>query len=168
VQVRQASSKTYDYESGRKALVALATLDPPSLTRPNFTSAAADVITGAEESGKPGTDELFDLLAAPQSAPHGLDLLYDVVHFRGGRKAARRALTLLRTPDIIARASPALRVTFDFREADCPRKEGLAERAVAEGDGRTLLLLKVALGGCGRTPTLEKAYNDLLLKLIKK
>ncbi|HEU4405772.1 MAG TPA: protein kinase [Polyangiaceae bacterium] len=168
IQVRTAANKTYDYESGRKALSELASLDPPSLTKTNVSTAAIDVLTGVEESGKPGSAELFELLASEQCAPHGLDLLYDVVHLRGGRKAARRAAELLRNPEVLARGSPALRVTFILREADCAHKEALAQRAVTDGDGRTLYLLKLALGGCGRTQALDKAYNELLNKLLKK
>ncbi|HEU4534876.1 MAG TPA: hypothetical protein VFS00_12190, partial [Polyangiaceae bacterium] len=161
-QVRQAT-KNYDYESGRKALVALAAVNPASLSRADLRRAAAEVVTGAEEMGKPGSDELFAALASAAAAPHGPDLLYDVVQLHGGRKSAKRALDLLRQPDVIARASPALRITVAFRDADCPRREGLAERAAAEGDARTLALIKVSLGGCGSSPPLEKAERALSL-----
>jgi eukaryotic-like serine/threonine-protein kinase len=167
-QVRTAANKSYDYESGRKALAELASLDPPSLTKTNFSTAAIDVLTGVEESGKPGAAELFELLASERCAPHGLDLLYDVVQLRSGRKASRRASELLRKPELVARATPALQITFAFREADCAHKDGFAERIVADGDGRTLFLLKLSLAGCGRTQALDKAYNELLSKLMKK
>jgi eukaryotic-like serine/threonine-protein kinase len=166
-QVRLASSKSFDYEAGRKALMALTSLDPASLKRANLAGAAVEIVAGVEDRGRPGSHELFDLLASEHSAPYGLDLLYEVVLRRPKRKAAQHALELLRKPDIIARASPALRVTFALREADCPHKDALAARAAAEGDGRTLVMLKISLSGC-KTPALEKAYGDLFAKLMKK
>jgi eukaryotic-like serine/threonine-protein kinase len=46
----------------------------------------------------------------------------------------------------MARATPALRITFELRKATCAVKRSLFERAAAEGDERTLFDLQMLRG----------------------
>jgi serine/threonine-protein kinase len=47
----------------------------------------------------------------------------------------------LRLTTVLERATPALRVTVELRDAPCEFKHDLFERAGATGDGRTLAVL---------------------------
>src|SRR6185437_12413073 len=85
---------------------------------------------------------------------------------RGGTKASARAEVLLRKADVIARATPATRVTFALRDAPCPEKAGLLSRAAAEGDERTLVVMETLAATClGRSPALADAEQALKARL---
>lgn len=96
-------------------------------------SAALDVM--GEPMGARGADLLFELLLAPSV----------------GKFPKSRATALLATPEVQARATPALRIAYELRIAlPCKRKE-LLERATTDGDVRALAYLKPLLvtRGCG-------------------
>jgi len=103
---------------------------------------------------KEAQDDAFTLLES-QMGPRGIDILYDIAFGASGRQypqAAARARHSLDVADVRGRASPALAVLLDFRDAKtCDAKRALLDRAHDHGDARLLLILQpyVASRGCG-------------------
>jgi serine/threonine-protein kinase len=101
-----------------------------------------------------GQDEAFTLLESRMGA-RGVDLLFDIAYGASGRQypqAAARARHSLDVDDVRSRASPALAVLLDFREAKtCEAKRALIDRARAYGDARMASALQpyLATRGCG-------------------
>ena len=93
---------------------------------------------------------------------------------RAARPAPRR---LLATSEVLARASPALRVARELKGLACKDRPALFDRAAAEGDERTLTLLAAMLapecdetaGACcaPRDPRLAAAVSRLRPRLRK-
>jgi serine/threonine-protein kinase len=87
--------------------------------------------------------------------PLGIDILYDIAYGASGKQypqAAARARHSLDVDDVRERASPALAVLLDFRDAKtCDAKRSLLDRAGDHGDTRMLLVLQpyLATRGCG-------------------
>jgi serine/threonine-protein kinase len=116
-------------------------------------------------------DEAFALLEEKMGT-RGIDILYDVAYGASGRlypQAAARAKRSLEFEDIRARASPALAVLLDFRDArTCDEKHALLERARDQGDARLLSTLQpyLASHGCGflgRSDCYPCMHRDRLL-----
>jgi len=88
-----------------------------------------------------------------------------------------RAGLLLANPEVLARASPALRVTRELKGLACKDRPSLFDRAATEGDERTLALLTAMLasecaestGACcaQRDPRLAAATTRLRQRLHK-
>ncbi len=103
---------------------------------------------------KEAQDDAFTLLDS-KMGPRGIDILYDIAYGASGKQypqAAMRARHSLDTDDVRGRASAALSVLLDFREAKtCEAKRALLDRARDHGDARMLLVLQpyVATRGCG-------------------
>ncbi|HEX4447054.1 MAG TPA: serine/threonine-protein kinase, partial [Polyangiaceae bacterium] len=103
---------------------------------------------------KDAQDDAFDLLES-KMGPRGIDILYDIAFGNSGRQypqAAARARHSLDSDDVRGRASAALAVLLDFRDAKtCDAKRGLLDRAGEHGDSRLLLILQPYLQtrGCG-------------------
>jgi hypothetical protein len=138
-----AAPAAKDWKGGAKALNALADLDPTALRAPEVAKAATSV--AADAAKMPGTDpavdQLFQLLAQRFGA-EGLDVLYTLVETRPATDAAsKRAMSDLRQPGVLERASPALKVTVQLRDVPCEAKADLFDRAAANGDKRTLTVL---------------------------
>lgn len=99
-------------------------------------------------------EQAFDLLETQMGA-RGIDILYDIAYGASGRlypQAAARARRSLAADHVRVRASPALGVLLDLREAkSCDAKHGMLERARDEGDARALPLLQQygQTRGCG-------------------
>jgi serine/threonine-protein kinase len=99
-------------------------------------------------------DDAFALLEAKMGT-RGIDILYDIAYGVSGRQypqAATRARHSLDLQDVRGRASPAMGVILDFREAKtCDAKRGLLERARDQGDARLLSILPPyeSTRGCG-------------------
>lgn len=137
-----AAPAAHDWEGGAKALSALAELDPTALRDAKVAKAATAVavdVTRAPQA-MAAANELFELLSLRFGA-EGLDVLYNIAESRGGSDGAKRAMALLRKSEIIERATPALKIAIELREAPCDKKRDLFERAVAEGDKRALTVL---------------------------
>jgi serine/threonine-protein kinase len=119
----------------------LAQIDPTALHNEEVAKAAGIVAAEAARApkDKATADQVFDLLANAFGSD-GLDTLYRLADSTAG-DAAKRAMVLLRRTQVIERASPALRVTVELRDAPCEFKYDLFERAGKEGDARTLTLL---------------------------
>jgi serine/threonine protein kinase len=103
---------------------------------------------------KESQDDAFTLLDSKMGTL-GIDILYDIAYGASGKQypqAATRARHSLDLTDVRGRASPALDVLLDFREAKtCEAKRALLDRARDRGDARMLLVLQPYLGtrGCG-------------------
>jgi serine/threonine protein kinase len=103
---------------------------------------------------KDSQDDAFELLESKMGT-RGIDILYDIAYGASGRQypqAATRARHTLDVDDVRGRASAALAVVVDFREAKtCDAKRALLDRAHDHGDARMLLVLQPYLGtrGCG-------------------
>jgi hypothetical protein len=99
-------------------------------------------------------DDAFGLLESKMGT-RGVDILYDIAYGVSGRQypqAASRARHSLDTQDVRGRASPALALLLDFRDAKaCDAKHALLDRAHDQGDARILSTLKQleATRGCG-------------------
>jgi hypothetical protein len=130
-----------DWKEGAKAIAALAQLDPAVLQTASVAKAAGAVAAEAAKApdGKAIADEVFENLAQKFGA-EGLDVLYTLVDSKSG-DAAKRALSHLRRANALSKATPALRITMELRDAPCEFQHDLFERAGAEGDARTLALM---------------------------
>jgi len=163
-----------DWFPGAKALLALGQIDPDLVTGRELRQDVLAVAAGIGfESESKEADQVFELLANGLGSG-GLDVLFDIVRSRGGTKAGRRAGDLLANPEVMARATPALRIAYDLRKASCTEKRELLGRAVEEGDGRALAELSIAYGArCSsdRDPCCfreDKAMADAIKKLKER
>jgi len=142
---------TSDWKRGASAIVALGQIDPAALEQPDLTRAAAAIAMAVELTDSEEATHLYDALAMTAG---GVDVLYDISSRRGGSKAAVRATEKMSKEEVRQRASPALKITLEMREAACADKEALLDRAVAEGDHRTLVVL-IALRSPECSPGVE-------------
>jgi len=132
---------------------------------PAMITAARDVAASAGVAGGEAADRVFAALAQ-RLGSDGLDVLYDIVRTRGGSRAATRAQELLRQGPVIARATPELRITVALRDAPCADQTALLERAAAEGDARTLVVMETVSSSClGKSNALEVAVKALKARL---
>jgi serine/threonine-protein kinase len=131
-----------DWKTGAKALAALAELDPGALRDAELAKAAAGVATESARArdGAQTADQVFQVLAEGFGSD-GLDVLYAVAETKGAAEAAKRANARLRRPEVLARASTALKIALELRDAPCEGKMFFYDRAVSEGDKRALALL---------------------------
>ncbi len=94
---------------------------------------------------KESQDDAFGLLESKMGT-RGVDILYDIAYGVSGRQypqAAGRGRRSLDSQDVRSRASPALAVLLDFRDAKgCDAKKGLLDRAHDQGDARLATLLQ--------------------------
>ncbi|WP_049876379.1 serine/threonine-protein kinase [Sorangium cellulosum] len=161
---------TRNWVLGARSLLALAEADPELALSRGLREEVLSTVAGIGfEEDNPAADEVFDLLTN-RLGSGGLDVLLDLVRARGGTKAARRASEILARPEVMARATPALRVLFAFRKASCGGKRALFGRAAAEGDERMLFELQVLHGArCRRNDPCcfrdDKAIADAIQQL---
>jgi hypothetical protein len=168
--VRQAPSSR-DWPRAGKGLLALAELDPAALAGAEIKASTVEIVVNAG----PGQTAKLVRALADSFETDGVDVLYDIVTTRGGSEAASIADELLHKPDVLARGTPALRIALDLRRAPCADKPGLLDRAVKEGDQRTLNILgplrdpacDVSTGACClyANPEIEKAVIALTTRL---
>jgi len=130
------------------ALVGLADAEPGAFADRAVQTEAAAIIDTAVSKGVP-TDAAFDRLAGALGSD-GLDVLYDLVAREQraadqlGRPtgAASKARAILTRPEVLARATPAMRVAYELRRATCLHRPSLFPRAAKEGDDRALEMLR--------------------------
>jgi serine/threonine-protein kinase len=135
-----AAAKAKDWIEGEDALIRLLDADPAAFHERDVMKAAAAITVKSAFRGSGRADPIFGALADRLGAD-GLDVLYEMVSAHGGTQGAERAASLLRRPDLRARAGAPLRIAIELREADCRGKRALFERAGREGDGRALVVL---------------------------
>jgi serine/threonine-protein kinase len=154
-----------DFAHGAEAFFAIADHEPAAFAEPALLVPTRDLAAGVALGNGPDADRVFDTLARRLGSP-GPDILYEIVRTRGGSKAAARAEALLAQPDVAAIATPALRITFALRAATCGEKAALLDRAAAEGDARTLVVMETTAAAClGRSKALLDARDALKARL---
>jgi serine/threonine-protein kinase len=155
----------HDWPHANEAFFALADHDPASFHDASLLGPARDVAAAAGVAGGPLADKVFEVLGQ-RTGSDGPDILYEIVRTRGGSKASTTAQEMLRNTEILARATPALRITVALRDAPCSDKAGLLDRAVSEGDARTLVVLQTIAAAClGKNPALGEATKALKVRL---
>jgi tetratricopeptide (TPR) repeat protein len=106
-----------------------------------------------QAAGEEATAEAALRLAALRLGSAGADLLYDVwVATRSKTQGTQLAKQLVYSREVQTRASPALLVTLDLRQAEsCERIQRLLPRAILHGDTRALRVLQplTRKQGCG-------------------
>jgi serine/threonine-protein kinase len=125
-----------EWPAASEAVLTLFRLDSTAFRDHDGQAALRNTAVGLEDTGGDAADKFFDTLG--QSGAEGLDLLYDVARSRPGTKAGKRATEILRRPEVMMGASPALKVLFDFREASCAGRRDLFSRMAEQGDERAL------------------------------
>ena len=131
------AARRKEWSTAAAAVLTLLRLDPGAFRDHDVQAALRSTAVGLEEAGGEPADKFFDALST-QSGAEGLDLVYDIARHRGGTKAGKRATEILRRPDVMIAASPALKVLFDFREASCVGRRDLFARMAEQGDERAL------------------------------
>jgi eukaryotic-like serine/threonine-protein kinase len=155
------------WRDGAKELLAMTAGDPAAFADPPVATAARDIAAGLEGKHPETADQVFDALANRLGST-GLDVLYAITQAKGGTAAARRAAALLGQSDVIARATPAMRIAFDLRYAPCDAKLKLLDRAVSDGDRRTLVVLETFGRGCfTKSASIDRAIGQLKERLRK-
>jgi serine/threonine-protein kinase len=109
-------------------------------------------------------DEVWRAAATTQGE-RGPDMLYRILEAKGRQGWAMRATDLLRDPEVQKIASPALRIAFELRDDDCPKKLELLDRAADEGDERAATALDIVVRGCLKN---AKSVDDALYKLRRR
>jgi serine/threonine-protein kinase len=125
-----------EWPAASEAVLTLFRLDPAAFRDHDGQAALRNTAVGLEDAGGEAADKFFDALTG--AGVEGLDLLYDIARARPGTKAGKRATEILRRPEVMMSASPALKVLFDFREASCVGRRDLFSRMAEQGDERAL------------------------------
>ncbi|WP_437724066.1 protein kinase domain-containing protein [Sorangium sp. So ce861] len=148
-----------------EALNLLAERDPTALRERPIAIAARNLAIAISKTGEELADQVFDALAR-RFGTAGLDVLYEIVETRGRSTPATRAAKLLRDPEVAARGTPAVRISFELRDATCGEKMPFLDRAVSEGDQRTLVVLETAVRPCyTKNRTIDEAIKKLRARL---
>lgn len=148
---------------GADALAALAKEAPSAFRDRDVVAEAASVAVIAALDPQVAGD-VFSLLSGPTLGEGGPDVLFHIVSFYGGSRGATRAAELLATPEVLARASPGLRVARDLKQLPCKDRGKVYDRAADEGDERALTLLTAMLAaGCDEASGACCAQSDVHL-----
>jgi serine/threonine-protein kinase len=134
------AARAKEWQKGTIAITTLLRLDPKAFREHDTRAAMRTVVVGVEQEGGEAAQKIWSVLTS-DSGSDGLDLVFDVARFRPGTKAAKTAVEILRRPEVMARATPALSVLFEFFDASCAAKRELFQRMVDQGDDRALLEL---------------------------
>lgn len=170
--VRAVAQK--EWSQAEKLFIALAENEPGAFQDRDVMISAAQVAVKSAFRNDAQSERIMTLLSTDLGTD-GLDVLYEMASGHGGTKGAERAADILRKPQVRARATPALRIAVELREAPCPRKEALFERAVNEGDARALVVLEMLrspqcqprIGQCcfHNNTAIQQAMNALRARL---
>jgi serine/threonine-protein kinase len=139
--VLQEAATAGDSSRGAKAFLALAQIDPTAFQDSRVIPAAAMVVVGIELGDRTVADSVYDTVVSERIGSGGPDVLFHVTSFYGGSRGAKRATELVRRPEVLARATPALRIAMALRDAPCKEKPALFDQAARDGDDRTLAQL---------------------------
>jgi tRNA A-37 threonylcarbamoyl transferase component Bud32 len=137
-ELARALAESKEFSPALLAVQRALALDPGLYESPALTEALGRC------AQHPGTAAAsFRLLSGVMGA-RGADVLYELGHGTTSARASRtQAQRLLRTPEIVAQASPALRATLALRGArNCRELVPLLPAASRDGDARTLALLE--------------------------
>ena len=145
-QVRNQISQRHLVEAMR-TIAKLALADPNVGRDPEIAQALVTALQGDNESAKAATQLLERDLGAA-----GVELLYDLTLKQTGASWKPRLNQSLTKPQVLAKATPELRVALELRTAKrCEAKRQLLPRAQSQGDGRALSQLRslTQTRGCG-------------------
>ncbi len=150
------AAAAHDAKRSAASLLALAKAAPEAFRdRDLIAETAAVAVTVALDRAL--ADDVFALLTGPSLGESGPDVLFHMTSFYGGSRGAARAAELLAQPEVLARASPALRVARELKSLPCKDRPALFDRAAAEGDERALNLLAAMLA-----PECADSFGGLL------
>jgi serine/threonine-protein kinase len=167
------AAESKEWSRGAEALLELAERAPQVFEDREIARAAGLIASGiaADRTARAQADKVFDALAN-KSGSAGLDILYEFVSTRGTSKAAIRATEILRQKDVLERASPALRIAIELREApSCQERLALLDRAKKDGDSRAAAVLELlrkqrCIAGAGECCYKTNSAVDDTLKQI--
>jgi serine/threonine-protein kinase len=144
------------------AFVALSRIEAePFATRKQMHDAVTAVHLAASTSKEDG-DRVFAVLESNTLGSRAGDILYRITSIHGGSPAAQRATTLLADETILSRATPAMRIALEIRDAPCKKRPALFSRAAQHGDSRTLYLLQAMKDDhCGQMSCCMKTSTEL-------
>lgn len=156
----------HDWRNANRLAVEIGKGAPSVYKDREFVSLVSNLaITLSKENAESDLMNLF----ADDLGSDGLDMLYAFIEGQGKAPIAVTASKLLADPKRIEKATPAMRVALDFRNASCVERLGMFERAGTEGDARARLALETLGRACFPTnPDLERVINDLRLKGSKR
>ena len=144
------AARRKEWPAASEAVLTLLRLDHSAFRDHDVQGALRNTAAGLEDAGGEAADKFFETLSTRAGA-EGLDLIYDIARFRTTTKAGKRATEILRRPDVMIAASPALKVLFDYREASCVGRRDLFTRMAEQGDERALgELVAQRDADCGR------------------
>jgi eukaryotic-like serine/threonine-protein kinase len=154
------AAKSKDWVTAETTMQALVEKEPAVFRERDVRLAAAEVAVRAAFRADAAADKVFDTLTN-KLGPEGLDILYEVVSAHGGTKGAERSSGILRRPEVLARASPALRIAMELRAARCEQVSALFGRAESEGDVRAIVVLDLLRSQpCRRSSAQCCLYKD--------
>lgn len=118
------------------------------------------------QASEPTSSRAFELMASRMGS-EGAELLYDLM-VAGNKSARERAEKLLAHADVQKVASPQVRIAYELKSAEtCDAQLELLERAMTEGDGRSVAVLSYSIDGarkgCGprrRSPCPARCRDD--------
>ncbi|MCC6555572.1 MAG: hypothetical protein IT372_21635 [Polyangiaceae bacterium] len=158
-----------DLQTGRfgafiSGLDELLRIDPSAAQDRDIRNAIVDVVLMRIMVGGGDQPERLFAILTEKMGTTGIDILYELVTTRGSSRASKRAGELLKDEAVRARGTPAMRIAYDLRMADCASKPALFERAKEDGDGRTLGQLQELNRQCGRRGGPCCMYNNPALR----
>ena len=163
--IRADMTKSFEdkrWDDGASALTELAKADP-RLACDVAEKRTADALMAITRERAAHELEAWKAVAMSEC---GADRLYRFVENGGKAPWALRAAELLREPEVVAHASPAVAIAFALRDAPCDQKIAMLDRAVTDGDERALVVLDVVVRLCVRNPkALDAAIDKLRAKL---
>lgn len=136
-----------------EALEALVALDVEVLSDPLVRGNVVALAQSVSLLQGKDPERFLDLLAT-KAGTRGIDVLYELVTTKGGSRAAQDSDLYLRDANVLERASPALKIAWELRQAEtCVQKKPLLARASSDGDRRALGQLQLTKQRCGRGAT---------------
>jgi len=153
------------WDDAANATMALLSADEEAVEDPDAQRTIGELLRALDRAAHPRADELWRAVSVVRG---GADLLYRFAEGGGKSPWARRARTLLRDKDVQRSATPAVRIAFALRDAPCADKLNLLDRAVKEGDERTLVVLQIARGCFKKSHSVDEASKMLRERLEKE
>lgn len=182
----RAANESNDPKRAAAAIGDLATRDPSAFRDRAVQTEAAQLAELVATGDRREADAVFAILESKLGAD-GLDVLYDLVSREGKASdplergglvkpsgAPARARAILAKPDVIARATPAMRVALEIRSSQCQRRKFLFARAAGDGDDRALSILSAMQpptcgpqggGCCAKHPELDRAIAEIQARM---
>jgi len=151
-----------DWRGAGKAAIELGKKAPQVYKEPEMVMLVQNVAIAL--SKERAEDDLMQMLADDLGAD-GLDVLYGLIEGQGKAPIAAKAAKLLADEKRIAKASPAMRMALQFRNASCVERLGMIDKAAEVGDSRTRIAMETLGKSCfPDNPNLQKAIFTLRAK----